>query len=612
MEPTIRALIQNVRRWVLLAVVAVAGAPSVAAEPAHGIAMHGAPALPADFTHVPSANPSAPKGGRLTLGVLGSFDSLNPLIFRGNAASGMLGYVFESLMARSNEEAFTLYGLIAERIEVPADRSSVTFHLRAGARFSDGRPIEPEDVVFSHTLLKQKSWPALRSHYSKVTRVEILPPRAVRFTFGEGGDREIPLILGLMRILPRHAVSPEQFERTTLDAPIGSGPYVVAKIDPGRSITYRRNPDWWAKDLPVTRGRFNFDEIRYEYYRDASTLFEAFRSGAIDLRVEDDPGRWAEGYRFPAVTDGRIVKSEFATQLPAGMSALVFNTRRPVFADQRVRQALGLLFDAEWLNRSLYNGLYKRTQSFFERSILSAHGRPADATERAILDRFPGSVRADVLDGTFRQPVTDGSGRNRDNQVAAVKLLQAAGYALDVGRMIERASGRVLAFEFLTQSRSQERLLGGYARALAALGITLRLRSIDSAQYSARLKSFDFDMVVSNWASSLSPGNEQFNRWSSRSADTVNSFNYAGVRNPAADVAIEAMIQAEAPAAFASSVRALDRVLISGDYVIPLFHLPTVWVAHRRDLKAPQRLPLAGFDVDSWWYDAGGAAARQP
>jgi peptide/nickel transport system substrate-binding protein len=594
---------------VLLVLAGVLGAlprPVLAQQQAvstHGIAMHGRPALQDGFAHLPTVNPDAPRGGQLTLGVLGTFDSLNPLIFRGTAAPGVTGYVYESLLARADDEPFSLYGLIAERVTMPENRSSITFHLNPAARFSDGRPITPEDVVFSHKLLKEKSWPALRSHYSKVASVEILPPRSVRFTFAVAGDREVPLLLGLMRVLPRHAVVPEQFERTTLEPPVGSGPYLVDKVDPGRSVTFRRNPDWWARNLPVTRGRYNFDVVRYEFFRDSSSLFEAFRSGLIDLRIEDDPGKWAEGYRFPAVADGRVVKAELTSRLPAVMTALAFNARRPVFADARVRRALGLLFDAEWLNRSLYNGLYKRTESFFERSVLSAHGRPADAFERDLLAPFAGLVPADVLEGRHRQPVSDGTGRNRDNQIAAVRLLEEAGYRLNGGRMLRVADGRHLAFEFIGQTRAQERLVGSYARSLADVGIQMRMRSLDSSQYSQRTKSFDYDMILANWAASLSPGNEQLNRWSSRAADTPNAFNFAGIKNPAVDAMIEALLKAETAETFTSSVRALDRALISGDYVIPLFHLPKVWVAHKHGLKRPEKLANAGVDVDSWWWE---------
>jgi peptide/nickel transport system substrate-binding protein len=586
---------------VLLTAFLLAG-PVAVAEPVHGIAMHGEPKHQAGFAHFPYVNPDAPKGGRLTLGQLGTFDSLNPFIIKGVTPGNVREYVYESLMARSGDEPFSLYGLIAESVDLPEDRSAVTFNLRAEARFSDGTPITPEDVLFSHGLLKEKGWPYHRSHYGKVARAEKVGPRSVRFTFAAPGDREIPLILALMPILPRHKIDADAFERTSLEPPVGSGPYVIAAVDAGRSLIYRRNPEWWARDLGVTRGRYNFDEVRIEYFRDAASLFEAFKAGEIDLRVEDDPGRWIEGYNFPAVADGRIIKREFDTRLPSGMSALVFNTRRPAFTDPRARRAFIQLFDAEWINRSLFNGVYKRTQSFFARSELSSHGRPADARERALLVPFAQYVKPQVLDGTFQLPVTDGSGDNRPNLQAAHKLFTEAGWELSGNRLAR--NGQPLSIEFLAQTRQQERLMLSYARTLERFGIRLRIRQVDTAQYWARLKTFDFDMIQWTWSASLSPGNEQINRWSSKAAEIEGSLNYPGVKNPAADALIGSLLQATGSEDFTAAVRAFDRVLMSGDYVIPLFHLPKIWVAHRSTLHFPSTPPLGGFDVDSWWIEA--------
>ena len=575
-------------------------APSTAA-PVHGIAMHGTPKHPPGFTHFPYVNPDAPKGGRLVLGTLGTFDSLTPFIIKGVSPSTMREYVYESLLMRSGDEAFSLYGLIAQSVELPEDRSAITFHLRPEARFSDGAPITPEDVLFSHEMLKQKGWPYHRSHYSKVESAEKVSAHAVRFTFGAAGDREIPMILGLMPILPKHKTTAENFEQTTLEPPIGSGAYTVARVDAGRSITYRRNPDWWGRNLAVTRGRFNFDEIKVEYFRDASSLFEAFKAGEIDLRVEEDPGRWIEGYRFGAVAEGRVVQREFDTGLPSGMSALVFNTRRQAFRDARVRRAFILLFDADWINRNLYNGLYKRTQSFFERSELSSSGRPADARERALLAPFAQHVNADVLAGKHRFPANDGNGDNRANLQAAFKLFTEAGYRLENNILVK--DGSPLTFEFLAQTRQQERLMLSYARTLERLGIAVRIRQVDPSQYWSRLKSYDFDMIQWSWGASLSPGNEQINRWSSKAAAMEGTLNYPGVENPAVDAMIDALLQAEAAEDFAAAVRALDRALLSGDYVIALFHLPKVWVAYWNHLRFPSLQPLAGLDVDTWWSE---------
>jgi len=597
------------RKWgswlVRLAIIVAVWPPllAAAADGLHGIAMHGAPALVPGFPHFPQVNPDAPKGGRLNLGAQGTFDSLNPFIIKGVPAQGLRDYVYESLMARSPDEPFTLYGLIAGTVDVPDDRASITFHLRPEARFSDGQPITAEDVLFSLGVLREKGFPYHRSHYKKVAKAEALGPRTVRLTFDGDGDREMPLIMGLMPVLPRHRFTLDSFERTTLEPPVGSGPYRIAAVDPGRAVTYRRNPDYWARSLNVTRGRFNFDEVRFEYYRDSNSLFEAFTTGAVDARAEDDPGRWAEGYRIPAVEDGRIQKREFATGLPAGFSALVFNSRKPLFADPRVRRALILAFDFAWINRNLYHGLYTRTQSLFPRSALTAAGRPADAAERALLAPFPGAVTDDALEGRLGQPGGDGSGNNRDNLRAASTLLADAGFKLEGETMVHQGTRQLLSFEFLARSRSQERLLLTYAKSLRQLGIALRIRQVDDTQYWSRLKSFDFDMIQWTWGASLSPGNEQLNRWSRAAADTPGSLNYAGVKSAAVDAIIANVLSATDVEQFRSAVRALDRLVMSGDYVVALFHVQRQWITHWRHLKAPATTALFGTDFDTWWQE---------
>lgn len=575
-------------------------ATALQAEPAHGIALYGTPKEPPSFTHFPYVNADAPKGGRLTMSAYGSFDSTNPLIVRGVAANGIRDFVIESLMARGLDEPFTLYGLIAETVELPEDRGSITFHLNPNARFSDGKPITADDVLFSFNLLKEKGRPNHRTYFAKVVKSERLSDRDVRFTFESGGDREIPLILGLLPVLPKHLINPDTYEDTSLEAPIGSGPYRVGKIDPGRSITFERDPNYWGKDLPVNRGRFNFDQIRFDYFREGSVMFEAFKTGQVDLWAEDDPRRWANGYNFPAVKDGRVVKRAFDIGLPAGMTALVFNTRRKVFADARVREALIYLFDFEWINRTLYAGLYSRTQSYFERSILASAGRPADARERELLSPYPSAVKSAIMDGTYRFPTTDGSGRNRQNQEQAFRLLKEAGYTLKDGKLIG-ADGNQLSFEILAASTSQEALLLSFARDVERLGIEVKLRVVDGAQYQARLTNYDYDMIQNTWPSSLSPGNEQLFRWSTAAATTPGTYNFAGVENPAADAMIGAMLSAATEDGFVSSVRALDRVLLSGDYVIPLFYTPKQWVAYWTRLKQPDTTPLFGYNVESWW-----------
>lgn len=576
-----------------------------ASAPRHGIAMHGAPALPRDFTHLPYANPNAPQGGRLTLGQQGTFDSLNPFLPRGVAPPGIRGYVYESLMARSEAEPFSLYGLLAASIEMPDDRSAITFNLRPSARFSDGKPVTAEDVAFSHRILKAHAVPFMRSHYAKATKVEVLGPHKIRFTFGGGGDREIPLILGLMPILPRHAISEATFKQTSLTAPIGSGPYTIAQIDPGRSITYRKNPNYWGKDLPLRRGYFNFSEIRYDYYRDAAALFSAFKTGRVDLRVEEDPARWSSSYTFSAVKRGDVVREALPTQLPAGMTGIVFNTRRPHLQDQRVRQALIALFDFRWINQLLFDGLYVRSASYFARSPLAAVGSPATANEKALLAPFPEAVRPKVLEGTWRPPSSAGDGRDRSALRKAHELLRSAGYEIRNGRMVRAGDGVPLTLNFLARTKTEERLMLAYATTLKRLGIGLSIRQVDDAQYWARLKTFDYDLIHWRYPASLSPGNEQINRWASTHADIEGSLNFAGARSKAADALIVAMLGARERKDFEDAVRAFDRVLISQDYVIPLFHPPAVWVAYWSRLKRPKVLPLSGFAIETWWVQPG-------
>ena len=570
------------------------------AEPVHGIAMHGAPALPPGFPHLPYVNPDAPKGGRVVLGQHGTFDSLTGFIVRGVAAAGLRDYVYESLLGRSLDEPFSLYGLVARGIDVAPDRSFITFHLDPRARFSDGRPLTTDDVIFSWEQLKEKGLPFMRAHYRTALKATVVQPGSVRFDFDTHGNREAPLLLGLMPILPKHRTDPEAFELTSLEPPIGSGPYKIAAVDAGRSITYQRDPNWWGRDLPINRGRFNFDEVRYDYFRDATALFEAFKSGQISLRPEEDPARWAEANTLPAVNEGRAKIAEFDVGVPAGMAAFAFNTRRWPFTDARVREALTFMFDFEWINRNLYHGSFTRTQSFFERSALAWTGKPADARERALLAPFAQYVKPDVLDGRSRMPESDGSGHNRENLSRGIALLKEAGFALNRGKMLS-SDGRALTFEILASSRAQERLMLAFTNTLRRIGIEVRVRQVDSSQYQERLRTFDFDMIQANWPASLSPGNEQINRWGSTAADIERSLNYPGVKNPAVDAMVEALLKAEGREDFEAAVRALDRALISGNYVIPLFHLKKQWVGYWAYLQPAPRPTLYGFNVDTWW-----------
>jgi len=574
----------------------------------HAIAMHGEPALPPGFTAFRYVNPDAPKGGRLIQGVLGTFDSLNPFIVKGLPVPGLQirGPVIESLMARGYDEPFTLYGLLARSVETDPDRTYVTFELDPRATFADGMPVTAADVIFSWQLLRDHGRPNYRAYYLKVTAARALTERSVRFDLAGNEDRELPLILGLMPILPRHAVDPERFEETSLAPPLGSGPYMVAEVDAGRSVTLRRNPGYWGRDLAVNRGLWNFDTVRLDFYRDAGSHFEAFKKGLYDVRTEIDPGRWETAYDFSAVRDRRVIKEEFAYGLPKSMMALVFNSRRAVFADVRVREAISMLFDFEWINRSFFFGRYHRTASFFEDSELSARGRPANAAERALLAPFPEAVRRDVLDGTWAPPASDGTGRDRDALRRALALFRDAGYELDGTMLRRRGTGVPLAFEILVPDKDQERLALAISQNLKRAGVELRIRVVDAVQYEQRRNNFDFDMIQNRWDQSLSPGNEQAFYWGSAAADEPGSRNYMGMRSAAADAMIAALLNAREHDAFVAAVRALDRVLMSGIYVVPLYHLPTQWVARWSAMRHPSVTSLSGYLPETWWREPAG------
>jgi peptide/nickel transport system substrate-binding protein len=578
-------------------------APGVAADARHAIAMHGEPALAGGFAAFRYVNPAAPKGGRLVQGVLGTFDSLNPFIVKGIALPQLRGLVFESLLVRGYDEPFTLYGLLAQSVETDADRTYVTFELDPGAAFADGRPVTVDDVIFSWQLLRDHGRPNFHTYYEKVAGAAAVGARAVRFDLAGADDRELPLILGLMAILPKHAVDPERFEETTLMPPLGSGAYTVGDVDVGRSLTLRRNPAYWGRALAVNRGFFNFDVLRFDYFRDANSHFEAFKKGLYDVRTENDPGRWETAYDFPAVRERRVVKEEFPNGLPKVMTALVFNTRRAVFADARVREAISLLFDFEWLNHTFFYGRYRRTASFFEDSELSARGRPADARERALLAPFPGAVRPDVLDGTWSPPVSDGSGRDREALRRALMLFRDAGYELAGAALRHRDTGEPLGFEILVTDKDQERLALAFVPMLKRAGVAPQVRMVDAVQYDQRKTSFDFDMIQNRWDQSLSPGNEQAFYWGSAAAAEPGSRNYMGARSPAADAMIAALLAARQRLEFVAAVRALDRVLMSGIYVVPLYHLPGQWIARWSAIRHPDATSVSGYLPETWWRD---------
>ncbi len=579
------------------------------AAPSHGIAMHGEPALTKGFDHFAYADPAAPKGGGITYAFVGTYDSLNPFIVksatttsRGIWDASIGNNVFESLLVRNRDEAFSLYGLLADTVDMPEDRSSVTFTINPNAKFSDGQKVTPEDVIFSLELLREKGRPNLYPAWFKtVAKSEIVGTNGVKFTFANSENRELPFLIGLMPILPKHATDAETFDQSTLKPLIGSGPYVMDKITPGEQLTLKRNPDYWGKDLNVKRGFDNFDTIRIDYYRDRNAMFEAFKKGLYDVNPEADPARWLDGYDFPAATDGRVVKEAIPNGLPKGMLGFALNTRRPMFADVRVREALEMLFDFEWVNKNLFSGAYSRNASFFQDSVLSAYGVPASDAEKALLAPFAGAVEPDVMDGTYKPTVTDGSGSDRKVLKAALDLLQQAGYQLQGNSLVNSKSGQPLAFEILLKDRDQERIALAYARTLARVGIKATARTVDSTQYERRVQNFDFDVIITAWPASLSPGSEQNNRWSSAAAGMMGSFNYVGAQNPAIDAMIAAMLAAKSQEDFVAAVRALDRVLISQHYVVPLYYLPDQWVARWTRVDHPKTQSVYGYTLPAWY-----------
>jgi peptide/nickel transport system substrate-binding protein len=590
----------------LMPALALAGGPCAAAE-SYALAMHGKPALPANFTHLPYFNPDAPKGGRLVWGNLGTFDSLNPMIVRGIAVQQVRsfnferGYVIESLMARGEDEPFTLYGLLAKTVETDDARSYVTFHLDERAHFSDGKPVTSDDVLFSWELLRDHGRPNHRQYYSKVAKAEALDRLTVRFDLAGANDRELPLILGLMPVLPKHAVDPATFEETSLTPPIGSGPYRITAVKPGASVTFTSDPNYWARDLPINRGLFNFDEVRFDYFRESNSQFEAFKRALADFRAESEPLRWHDGYDFPAARNGEVIRDTIKSGLPQPTEYLVFNTRRAVFSDIRVRRALTLLFDFEWINRNYFFGLYTRSGGYFPGSELSAYGRPADDRERELLKPFASDIAPDILDGSYRLPVADDSGRDRTTLRNALALLSEAGYDLDGTVLRQRPTKAPFAFEILVTTRDQERIALAYASNLKRAGIAANVRAVDPVQFDQRRLAYEFDMIQNRWDQSLSPGNEQSFYWGSQAADTLGTRNYMGAKDPTIDAMIAALLEARDHTGFVSAVRALDRALMSGFYAIAVLNAGDQWIARWNRIERPNTTPLVGYLPEGWW-----------
>ncbi len=578
---------------------------ALAIEPVHGLAMHGDLKYPAGFTHFEYANPDAPKGGQIHLSALGSFDSLNPYILKGRDASS-LGLVFDTLTENSSDEAFSHYGLIAESMEVPEDRSWVIFNLRPAARFHDGNPITAEDVAFSLEILKTKGHPFYRSYFGSVDKTEILGPHRIKFSFEGAENRELPLIIGQLPILPKAWWSDREFDKTTLEFPLGSGPYKVKQIDPGRSITYERVKDYWAENLPVNKGRYNFDEIHIDYYRDATVALEAFKAGEFDFRQENVAKNWAIAYDIPAVTQGQIIKEGIPHEQGTGMQAFVFNTRREMFKDTRVRQALGLLFDFEWTNKNLFYDAYTRSNSYFSNTELASSGIP-QAEELAILERYRDQLPKELFTQPFTLPETKGDGNIRPNLRQALRLFKQAGWQLKDKKLIN-PEGQPMTFEVLLVQPTFERIVLPYVRNLEKLGINVSVRTVDTSQYKNRLDKFDFDMVIGNFGQSLSPGNEQRDFWGSSVADEQGSRNLMGIRNPVIDELIELVISAPDRDSLVACTRTLDRVLLWQHYLIPNWHITQHRIVYWNKFSRPAIAPRYALGFYTWWVDADKAA----
>ena len=581
---------------------------AAAAQPLYGIAMHGDPALPADFKHFPYVNPDVKKGGHISYGVVGTFDNLNPFILKSmrTTARGMWdpeygNLIFESLMVRSRDEPFTLYGLLAQTVEWDESRRYIQFNLNPDAKWSDGQPVTPEDVIFTFQLLRDKGRVVFSYPLETIGKIEKVGEHGVLIHFNEKANRETPMIIASsLPILPKHATDPDSFDRTTLGIPIGSGPYRVKSVDPGQRITFERNPGYWGKDIPTKVGVDNYDQIVVNYFLQDTTVFESLKKGDIDIYPDGSPAHWQQAYNFPAVTSGAVVKEVFTPKLPSGMLGFVFNTRRPIFANKNVRKGLVLAFDFEWFNRSLASSAYTRTESYWQNSDLSSFGVPADANELAMLGPIKDHIDADVLDGTYKLPVSDGSGRDRSILRNVVNFLKQGGYTINGERMVDGA-GRQLSFEIMTQNADQERIAITYRRSLALLGIAVTIRTVDDSQYQLRTTNYDYDVIIKSYPSSLSPGIEQVGRWSSTAAKTPGSLNFAGVADPDVDTLIDHFLTAKSADDFRDAVRSFDRILISGYYVVPLYHIAQQWVARRSHIAHPDTLPLYGYYLPVWW-----------
>jgi len=576
------------------------------AAPRHALTLYDEkPKYSADFSHFEYANPDAPKGGTLRQAGFGSFDSLNPFINKGVAADD-IGLIYDTLTTNSLDEPFTVYGLLAEKIEKGPNNSWVRFHLRPQARFHDGQPVTAEDVVFTFETLMSQGAPHYRGYYADVAKVTAESQRRVRFDFKHAGNRELPMILGQLPVLPKHWWEGRDFASGSLEPPLGSGPYRVEDVQAGRTIRYARVKDYWGKDLAVNRGFYNFDRLVFDYYRDNTVALQAFKAGHFDYWLETSAKNWATAYDIAAVRDGRILKEEIANHNPTGMQGFIFNIRRPLLQDRRVREALALLFDFEWTNRQLFNGAYTRTRSYFDNSELASSGLP-DKAELKLLEPLRGNIPEEVFEQPFDLPKTDANGIIREQQRRAYRLLTEAGWQVRDDRMVD-ADGKPMKLEFLLVQAEFERVLLPYKRNLADLGIELEIRRVDVSQYINRLRSRDYDMIVSGFGQSNSPGNEQREYWHSASADNPGSRNFIGLKDPAIDSLVEQLIAADSRRELVTRTRALDRVLLWGHYVVPNWHIKTWRVAYWNHLAHPETTPRQDIGLMTWWKKPDAAA----
>ena len=566
------------------------------AAPKHGIAMQGEPTLPPDFKYLPYVNPDAPQGGQLRQATTGTFDSLNPFIVKGNAATGIRTYMFESLLGRNWDEPFALYGLLAESIDVSDDRQTFTFKIRPEAKFSDGSPVTSADVVFTVETLRDKGRPNFKNSYGKIKTMVTPDERTITFT-QDVGDRELPLIVGVMPVMSKKSWDSRNFDEVTLTQLIGSGPYVVETARPDEVIVYKKNPKYWGKDLAITKGLWNFGTVRFDYYRDGNAAFEAFKKGDADVRIESEPGRWSKAYDFAAITDGKAVKEFVEQRSPAPASGFAFNTRRKMFEDVRVREALAMAFDFEWANANLFDGVYKRIHGYYSGSALSSQGKPADATELAITGN---DLRTDYVDGSYQIPVSDGSGKDRKVLRKVVGLLSEAGYKVTDGKLIDK-DGKQLAFTITLGTADLEPIALHYQRTLQLIGVDAQIKIVDAAQFSSLQKTYNYDMIPVTWFNSLSPGNEQKSYFGSDGKAKEGTRNYPGIADPKIDAAIEAMLKASDRASFEAAVRAEDRLLVAGHYIVPFYFPGGQWVARWTYIGKPDKQPLPGFEATTLW-----------